>query len=350
VKTTGQRENDVIHWPFVRGHQVLKRVALSFVTLGMLLLSFVAYQLWGTALYEHHAQDQLRQELQKKLGPTTTTTSRPPSAPGTTTPTTTPVPANAVASSMPDPKVGTPIGLLTIPRIGMNSVAIVEGTDENQLQQGPGHYVGTPLPGEAGNAAIAGHRTTYGAPFYNLNELQVGDPITIQTSQGTFTYNVVTSHVVLPSNTAVLDASTGPELTLTTCNPRYSSSTRLVVVANLTSAAVTAPPTVPTSAPPVSASTTPTTLPKSLGGGEGENGSGAVGSAGALSGVTTRHQVELAFLWGALTLLAAVLGLVGWRRGQRPWSWVVLTMGAPLTVAGLLLCYQHISLALPQSF
>ena len=71
---------------------------------------------------------------------------------------------------------------------------------------------------------------------------------------------------------------------------------------------------------------------------------------GGLSGVSTRGQVELAFLWGALTLVAAVLGLVGWRRGQRPWSWVVLTMGAPLTVAGLLLCYQHISLALPQSF
>jgi sortase A len=328
---------------------VLKRVALTFVTLGMLLLSFVAYQLWGTALYEHHAQDQLRQELQRKLGPTTTT-SPPVSTPGTTTPTTVPVPANEVAPSTPDPKVGTPIGLLSIPRLGMNGVAIVEGTDENQLQQGPGHYVGTPLPGEAGNAAIAGHRTTYGAPFYNLNELQPGDPITIQTSQGTFTYNVVTSHVVLPSNTAVLDASTGPELTLTTCNPRYSSSTRLVVVAGLTASALTAPPTVPTSAPPSSTPSTPTTLPKTLGGGEGENGGGAVGNTGGLSGLSTRGQVELASLWGALTLLAAVLGLVGWRRGQRPWSWVVLAMGAPLTVAGLLLCYQHISLALPQSF
>jgi hypothetical protein len=55
-------------------------------------------------------------------------------------------------------------------------------------------------------------------------------------------------------------------------------------------------------------------------------------------------------LWGALTLVTAVVGLIGWRRGARPWSWVVLAMGTPLTVAGLLLCYQHISLALPQSF
>ncbi|HEY5024536.1 MAG TPA: class E sortase [Acidimicrobiales bacterium] len=328
----------------MRGHRVLKRVAMTFVTVGVLLLSFVAYQLWGTALYEHHAQDQLRQELQQKLGPTTTSSTTSPTTPGTTSPTTTtPAPALSVAPTTPAPKPGTPIGLLTIPRMGMSGTAIVEGTDENQLQQGPGHYQGTPLPGQGGNAAIAGHRTTYGAPFYNLNELQAGDPIMIQTSQGTFTYQVVMSHVVDPSNTAVLDASTGPELTLTTCNPRYSAATRLVVLARLTSAALTIPPTtVPTSTPTSSTSTTPVTLPKSLGGG--------VGEAGGLSGVSTRGQVELAILWGALTLLAAVVGLVGWRRGRRPWSWVVFAMGAPLTVAGLLVCYQHISLALPQSF
>jgi sortase A len=325
---------------------VLKRVALSFVTIGVLLLSFVAYQLWGTALYEHHAQDQLRQELQHKLGPTTTSTTQA-SSPGTTAPTTTPPsPANSVAPTTPDPKVGTPIGLLSIPRIGMNGAAIVEGTEENQLQQGPGHYQGTPLPGQAGNAAIAGHRTTYGAPFYNLNELQAGDPIMVQTAQGSFTYHVVMSHVVLPSNTAVLDASTGPELTLTTCNPRYSAAQRLVVLATLTASALTAPPSVPTTTPPVSTSTTGLTgspsVPQSLAGG--------VGESGGLSGVSTRGQVELAIVWGALTLLAAVIGLIGWRRGRRPWSWVVLAMGAPLTVAGLLLCYQHISLALPQSF
>ncbi len=321
---------------------MLKRVALTFVTVGLLLLSFVAYQLWGTALYEHHAQDQLRQELEQKLGTTTTTTTPTTSSP-TTGPTTTAPAALAVAPTTPDPKVGTPIGLLTIPRIGMNGAAIVEGTDENQLQQGPGHYLGTPLPGQGGNTAIAGHRTTYGAPFYNLNELQPGDPIMIQTSQGTFTYSVVTAHVVSPTNTAVLDASTGPQLTLTTCNPRYSAATRLVVVATLTAAALTTPPTVPTSTPTSSPTSTPTALPKSLGGGEGEN-------SGGLSGVSTRGQVELAILWGAMTLLAAALGLVGWRRGRRPWSWVVFAMGAPLTLAGLLVCYQHISLALPQSF
>jgi sortase A len=325
-------------------------VAITFVSAGLLLLSFVAYQLWGTALYEHHAQDQLRQELQQKLHPSpTTTTTASKSSPATSTvATTTPTAANQVAPTTRDPAVGTPIGLMTIPRIGMDAAAIVEGTDENQLQQGPGHYPGTALPGQAGNSAIAGHRTTYGAPFYDLNQLAPGDPITIQTTQGTFNYQVASSHVVLPSNVTVLDASTAPELTLTTCNPRYSAAQRLVVVAMLTSTTLT-PTSVATTTPPASTSTTgpsvTTTAPTLAGGAE----AGAA-KAGALSGVSTRGQVELATLWGALTLLAAVLGAIGWRRGRRPWSWVVLATGTPLTVAALLLCYQHISLALPQSF
>jgi sortase A len=326
-------------------------VAVFFVGTGLLLLTFVAYQLWGTALYEHHAQDQLRQELQQKLHLSPTTV--PPSVPGTTSPTTTSPPTtaaatNQVAPTTRDPSLGTPIGLMTIPKMQMENVAIVEGTDEGQLQQGPGHYLGTALPGQAGNAAIAGHRTTYGAPFYDLNALQPGDKIEVQTTQGTFTYQVTSSHIVLPNNVTVLAASPEPELTLTTCNPRYSAATRLVVTATLTSTIIT-PTAVPTTTPPAVPTTTgpsetPTTLNTLAGGAE------ARAKAGALSGVTTRGQVELAILWGALTLVAAVVGAIGWRRGRKPWTWVVLATGTPLTVAALLLCYQHISLALPQSF
>ncbi len=324
---------------------MVKRVAATFVTTGLLLLAFVAYQLWGTALYEHNAQAHLRQELAGKLHtPSTTTTAPPTTTPGATTTTTAPTTnTDEVAPTTPDPPVNTPIGLLSIPRIGMSDAAIVEGTAENQLQQGPGHYVGTSLPGQAGNAAIAGHRTTYGAPFYNLNELQPGDPITIQTGQGIFQYQVVTSHVVSPSNVTVLDSSPGPELTLTTCNPRYSAATRLVVVATLKTSITSAtfPSATTTSTPGSSATSPPATLPKTLAGGA---------EGGGLSGVSTRGEVYEAVLWGALTLIAAILGAIGWRRGRRPWSWVVFGMGIPLTVAGLLLCFQHISLALPQSF
>src|SRR6202035_2595750 len=103
-------------------------------------------------------------------------------------------------------------------------------------------------------------------------------------------------HVVSPNNVAVLDASTGPELTLTTCNPRYSAATRLVVMATMTAATLTTPPTVPTSAPASTpASTTPVTVPKNLGGAVGE-------TSGGIGGVSTRGQVGLALLGGGLTL------------------------------------------------
>ncbi|HUI03730.1 MAG TPA: class E sortase [Acidimicrobiales bacterium] len=324
--------------------RVVKRVAITFVTVGLLLLAFVAYQLWGTALYEHSAQNRLRAELAGTLKGNPTTT-LPPSTTAPATATTAPpaVASGLPAATTPDPPLNKPIGLLTIPRIGMSGAAIVEGTNENQLQQGPGHYQGTSLPGQPGNAAIAGHRTTYGAPFYDLNELQTGDPVYVETAQGYFTYQVVSSHVVAPSNTTVLEESEQPELTLTTCNPRYSAATRLVVVATL-KASVLPPSATATTAPPGAPTTVaPHHLPKTLAG-------GAEARKAALTGVSTGSEVDWAVVWGALAALAAVLGVVGWRRGRAPWRWVVLTMGTPVTVGAVLICFQHVSLALPQTF
>ena len=140
--------------------------------------------------------------------------------------------ASLTAPIVPDPALGRPVGLLSIPKIGILD-AIVEGVGEAQLEQGPGHYPGTALPGEAGNVAIAGHRTTYAHPFYNLDALATGDNIYILTTQGFFEYTVMGSQVVPPTDVAVLDSVSGKNtLTLTTCNPRYSASTRLVVIAN----------------------------------------------------------------------------------------------------------------------
>jgi sortase A len=299
---------------------------------GLLLLSFVAYQLWGTALYEHQAQDHLRQELQGKLHAPSTIPTTPP-RPGASTTTT--APTNKAAPTTPDPGVGAPIGLMSIPKIGMSDAAIVEGTDEHQLQQGPGHYVGTPLPGQAGNAAIAGHRTTYGAPFYNLNELAPGDFVDIETSQGLFSYEVVESHVVDPSDTSVLAASFGPELTLTTCNPRYSAAQRLVVVATLHASLMSGTPSTTTSP----TTTSPTEQPPTILAGES-----------GLGGVSARSEVAQAVVWGVLTIATAALAVVAWRRGRRPWSAVAMATGIPLALGALLVCFQHVSLALPQSF
>lgn len=119
-----------------------------------------------------------------------------------------------------------------IPRIGVDKI-VVEGVGTEDLKRGPGHYPGTPLPGQLGNAAIAGHRTTYGAPFGDLDELVEGDAIIVETLAGSFRYLVETSIVVSPDQTEVLDPTPTAHLTLTTCHPRFSARQRLVVRAAL---------------------------------------------------------------------------------------------------------------------
>ncbi len=112
---------------------------------------------------------------------------------------------------------------------------VVQGVSDEDLRRGPGHYPQTALPGQVGNAAIAGHRTTYGAPFYSLNELRVGDSISLTDTAGrTFVYRVSEPpRVVSPSDVSVLDPTPFAQLTLTTCNPRFSATSRLVVFARL---------------------------------------------------------------------------------------------------------------------
>lgn len=326
------------------GGRIAFRVAVGLMTMGALLLAFVAYQLWGTAIYEHGAQSKLRSELpgwlagaagatdklsQHKIDPVTTTST----AASTTTTTTVPPGHLPPVSAQPAPTtrapaVGKPIGYLVIPKIGVNDV-IVEGTGEPQLQGGPGHYLGTSLPGQPGNAAIAGHRTTYAAPFYNLNELAPGDSIFALTAQGLFRYDVVSQKAVLPTDVSVLNQTAGPQLTLTTCNPPYSAAQRLVVVAKMVVAPTKKPPPPP---PPRSTHTA-----QSLAG------------DGSLAGSGSNGSVAAAVLWGALTLLLAVaVGLIWRHLGRR--RWISLVIGAPVVVLALLVFFEHVSLVLPASF
>ena len=142
-----------------------------------------------------------------------------------------------VAPPLPDPPLGSAVGVIVIPKISL-SMVVVEGTGTAQLEAGPGHYPSTPLPGQNGNVAIAGHRTTYLHPFYNLNELVAGDSIVIETVQGIFLYHVLTSVEVSPTDVAVAGPTPTPTLTLTTCNPRYSAAQRLVVHAALVASAL----------------------------------------------------------------------------------------------------------------
>jgi sortase A len=127
---------------------------------------------------------------------------------------------------------GDPLGRLRIPKIGV-SVLYVEGTATGDLRSGPGHYPGTPLPGEPGTIGIAGHRTTYGAWFRHINRLTPGDRIVITMAYGRFTYRVQRTRIVAPTALWVTDRVGYDRLILSACNPLYSAAQRIVVFARL---------------------------------------------------------------------------------------------------------------------
>lgn len=131
-------------------------------------------------------------------------------------------------------KDGESLTRLIIPKIGVNTV-VVQGTDDTALAAGAGHYVDTPLPCRPGDVAIAGHRTTYGKPFANVNLLVPGDRITLRTPIGSCTYQVTQApFVVLPDDLAVVANTPGQStLTLTTCTPKGSASHRLIIKAQI---------------------------------------------------------------------------------------------------------------------
>ena len=123
---------------------------------------------------------------------------------------------------------------LRIPAIGVD-VVVVEGTSASALRAGAGHYPETPLPCEKGNVAIAGHRTTYGKPFNNLDRLRTGDIIRLDTPIGPCEYAVERSFVTTPRDFSVLNPTPDAALTLTTCHPKGSARQRLIVTAKLVS-------------------------------------------------------------------------------------------------------------------
>jgi sortase A len=125
---------------------------------------------------------------------------------------------------------GDPLGRIVVPRAGASFVFVV-GTGENSLRKGPGHYVGTALPGQHGTVAIAGHRTTYSAPFRRVDRLRRGDRITLTMPYGRFSYRVEGKRVVAPSAVSVLQHVRYDRLVLTTCTPPFSATKRLILTA-----------------------------------------------------------------------------------------------------------------------
>jgi sortase A len=133
----------------------------------------------------------------------------------------------------PQAKSGHAIGRIIAPAMdGLNEV-FVEGTDTSSLQKGPGHYPQTPFPGEGGTIGIAGHRTTYLAPFRHIDSMHRGDDVTLEMPYATLTYRVETTRVVNPGDVGIVRKVGYERLVMTACHPLYSASQRFVVFARL---------------------------------------------------------------------------------------------------------------------
>lgn len=201
--------------------RVLGGVGRLLIWLGVLILLFVGYQLWGTGLAHSQAQSSLQDDFEAAIEAFASET---PDTQSDTPTTTAPAP--------PPPEEGDSVAHLVIPSIGVDEY-VVEGVSRSDLQKGPGHYPESPLPGQPGNAAIAGHRTTYGAPFHDVDKLVPGDEILVTTLQGTFRYEMLEQQIVKPSAVEVLDDFGDDRLTLTACHPKYSARERIVITALL---------------------------------------------------------------------------------------------------------------------
>jgi sortase A len=216
---------------------VLGVVGRVLIFAGLTILGFVAFQLWGTGLEESRRQGELADDFGSTLADAGIEVAADADLAGLTDALDELDPATAPA---PEPVEGEPIGIIEIPRIDLSRMMVV-GTTRSDLKKGPGHYIGTPLPGQPGNVGIAGHRTTYGAPFNRIDELEPGDEVIVSTSQGRFTYRVIEGpqapgqawFTVKPTQTEVLDDMGDNRITLTACHPKYSARQRIIVTAVL---------------------------------------------------------------------------------------------------------------------
>jgi sortase A len=127
---------------------------------------------------------------------------------------------------------GHAIGRIKIDRIGLN-IVVIQGTDTASLEKGPGHYRNTPIPGQPGTVAIAGHRTTYLAPFRHIDQIRDGDEVRIEMPYAAFTYTVETHRIVDPSDVGIIKPVGYDRLVLTACHPPYSAAQRYAVFAKL---------------------------------------------------------------------------------------------------------------------
>ncbi|MEU8321119.1 class E sortase [Nonomuraea sp. NPDC048881] len=192
---------------------IFRAVGELSITAGLVLMLFCAYLLWGTGAYTKSQQLLLQRELAAEK-------------------------AERDRGRIDKIQLGRAVAMLSIPRLGRDyRYAIVEGVDAEHLKKGPGHYPDSAMPGQIGNFVVSGHRTTYAAPFKELDELERGDEIIVDAREARYTYRVTSQDVVEPTEVEVLAPVPGkPDIrpirayiTLSTCHPEYSAAQRLIV-------------------------------------------------------------------------------------------------------------------------
>lgn len=373
-----------------RTASIIGGLGRTLIGLGLIVIMFAVFQLYGTGILEAQAQEALDTDFDDRLAQledaglvdTSTITDRedgedtpPPltdsdvinsaiatafapelgqrEGPEFTVSTIDPEALSDEEIALLTPRQGEVLGSIEIPDIGLTR-NIVEGIRRDDLRQGPGHYPGSPLPGQPGNVAIAGHRSTYGEPFRDLHLLVPGDLIKVTTFQGDSYYQVMAQtnedgdevghFVVDPSQTEVLDDFGDNRLTLTACHPYRSARQRIIVTAEL----VSAPQEV-----------LPTLTDERLAELAGENIDEATSDEFAMEedaavGVEENALEESlgwnweertpTIIWGFAALAVVIAALVAARRWTK---WIVYLGATPVFGFMLFFCFVHLDRMLP---
>jgi len=231
--------------PPTLGYRIIRGAGWTLVWLGALTLGFVAHQLWITTFFAKQNQAELAVDLEERFA--SVEISEVPFVPVVVAGEEPPQPDPSIVSGATGtsgflkaeaaPEEGTAFAEIRIP--ALESLAdgwtVVEGVSLSDLKNGAGHMPWTPLPGQPGNSVISGHRTTYGQPFHDLDLVEMGDLIEVETALGVHVYAIREIQIVRPTDVWVTHARSGSWLTLTTCNPKFSARERLIVAAELVS-------------------------------------------------------------------------------------------------------------------
>ncbi|MEV0781896.1 class E sortase [Streptomyces sp. NPDC050423] len=216
------------------------------ITIGALIVLFVVYVLFWTGVKAAGATEGQIDDLQRQWAQGTVSAPAPSASPSSGSSPASPSPPSSPGPKPPAPAAyrdGKPFAMLYIPRFGKGwEWPVLENTEVKTLQKGLGHYRGTARPGATGNFAVAGHRRTYGDPFKDFPKLRPGDPVLLTDGTTWFTYRIDKKpYRTVPSDVGVIDPvprksgfdGPGRYLTLTTCDPEWGSSHRLIVWAHL---------------------------------------------------------------------------------------------------------------------